>query len=48
MDTIIKAQPLVQITDPDFAAGYEEAQELCYTDCRIDTDLGLVQVPALR
>ena len=44
MDTIIKAQSLVQITDPDFAAGYEEAQEPDYADCSIRTDMGLVEV----
>jgi hypothetical protein len=44
MDVTIKAQSLVQITDPDFAAGYEEAQETCNADCSIRTDVGLVEV----
>jgi hypothetical protein len=29
----IRTQPLVQITDPDFAAGFDEAQLPCYADC---------------
>ena len=37
-------QPLVQITDPDFQAGFEEAQEPYYADCGIRTDMGLVEV----
>lgn len=37
-------QPLVQITDLDFQAGFEEAQEPCYADCSIRTDMGLVEV----
>jgi hypothetical protein len=36
--------PLVWITDPDFTAGYEEAQEPCFADCSIHTDMGLVEV----
>ncbi len=44
MATNIKAQPLVRITDPDFQAGFEEAQEPDYTDCSICTDTGLVEV----
>ena len=40
----IKTQPLVQITDPDFAAGFDEAQLPCYADCRIRTDMGLIEV----
>jgi hypothetical protein len=35
---------IVQITDPDFQAGFEEAQEPYYVDCRIHTDMGLVKV----
>ena len=44
MATRIKVQSLVQITDPDFQAGFEEAQEPYYADCRIRTDIGLVEV----
>jgi hypothetical protein len=38
-----RAQPLVQITDPDFAAGFDEAQLPCYADCAFGTDIGLVE-----
>ena len=44
MTTQAQAQPLVQITDQDFAAGYEEAQLPCYADCAFRTDMGLVEV----
>jgi hypothetical protein len=44
MATNIKAQPLVRITDPDFRAGFEEAQEPDYADCSMRTDTGLVEV----
>ncbi len=44
MTTQARLQPLVQITDPDFQAGFEEAQEPYYADCRIRTDMGLVEV----
>lgn len=44
MTTRAYVQPLVQITDPDFQAGFEEAQESYYADCRIRTDLSLVDV----
>ncbi len=43
MATHAKAQPLAKITDPDFAAGYEEAQLACYADCASHTDMGLVE-----
>ena len=36
--------PLVQLTDPHFAAGYKEAQEPCFADCGIRTDMGLVEI----
>ncbi len=39
-----KTQLLVQITDPDFQAGFEEAQEPDYADCGICTDMGLVEI----
>jgi hypothetical protein len=39
-----KVQPLVQITDPDFRTGFDEAQEPYYADCGIHTDMGLVEV----
>jgi hypothetical protein len=39
MTSWIKLQPLVQITDPDFQAGFEEAQEPYYADCGICTDM---------
>ncbi len=44
MTTRERVQPLVQITDPDFQAGLEEAQEPDYADGGIHTDLGLVEV----
>lgn len=34
---------LVQITDPDFQVGFEEAHDPYYADCRIRTDMGLVE-----
>ena len=39
-----QVQPLVQITDRDFQAGFEAAQEPCYADYSIRTDMGLVEV----
>ena len=44
MTTRARTQPLVHITDPDFQAGCEEAQELYYADCRIHTDIRLIDV----
>jgi len=44
MTTRTQAQPLVQITDPDIQAGFEEAQEPYYADCGIRTDMGLADV----
>ena len=44
MTTQARTQPLVQITDPDFQAGFEEAQEPYYADCGIQTDMGLVEI----
>ena len=44
MTTRFQVQPLVQITDPDFRTGFEEAQEPYYVDCGIRTDLGIVEV----
>ena len=44
MVTQSQVQPLVQITDRDFQSGFEEAQEPCYADCSIRTDMGLVEV----
>jgi hypothetical protein len=41
MTSRIKLQSLVQITDPDFQAGFEEAQEPFYADCTIRTDLDI-------
>ena len=32
------------MTDPDFQAGFEEAQEPYYADCGICTDMGLIEV----
>jgi hypothetical protein len=43
MTTHTNVPPLVQITDPDFAAGYEEAQLPYYADCVFGTDLNLVE-----
>ena len=31
-------------SDPDFQAGFDEAQEPDYTDCSIRTDTGLVEL----
>lgn len=44
MATRIKVQSLVQITDPDFQAGFEEVQEPYCADCGIRTDIDLVEV----
>lgn len=44
MSTHTNISPLVQITDPNFEAGYEEAQEPCFADCSIRTDMSLVEV----
>ena len=44
MTTRAQVQPLVQITDSDFQAGFEEAQESCFADCSICSDMGLVEV----
>ncbi len=44
MATQAQAKPLVRITNPDFKAGFDEAQEPYYDDCRIRTDEGLVDV----
>ena len=43
MTTHAWLQPLIQITDPDFQPGFEEAQEPYYADCGIHTDMGLVE-----
>jgi len=39
-----RTQPLVQITDPVFRAGFEEAQEPYYADCGIRTHMGPVEI----
>ena len=39
----IRTQPLVQIADPDFAAGFDEAQSPCYAGWAFRTDIGLVE-----
>ena len=44
MTSQAQIQPLVQITDPDFQIGFEEAQEPYYADCGIRTDMGLVEL----
>jgi hypothetical protein len=44
MATQARLQPLVQITDPDFQADFEEAQEPYYADCGIRTNMGLVEI----
>ena len=44
MTTRSQVQPLVQITDLDFQAGFEEAQEPSYADCGIHTDMDLIEV----
>ena len=42
METQTRTQPLVEITDPDCISGYEEAQLPCFRDCKLRTDLALV------
>jgi len=42
MATQTRTQPLVEITDPDCISGYEEAQLPCFRDCKLRTDLALV------
>jgi hypothetical protein len=44
MTTRAQVQPFVQITDPGFQAGFEEAQAPYYADCRIRTDMGLIEI----
>ena len=44
MATHARVQPLVQITDPDIQAGFEEGQEPYYADRGIRTEMGLVEV----
>ena len=39
-----QVQSLLTITDSDCRAGYEESQEPRYSDCKLKTDLGLVDV----
>ena len=39
----IRTQPLVEITHPDFAAGFDEAQLPCYAGCTFRTDMSLVE-----
>ena len=43
MTTSSKVNTLVQITDPDFQEGFEEALDPYYADCHIRTDMGLVE-----
>jgi hypothetical protein len=43
MATQTRTQPLVEITDPDCMSGYEEAQLPCFRDCKLRTDLALVE-----
>ena len=43
MTTSSRVTNIVQITDPDFQAGFEEAHEPYYADCHICTDMGLVE-----
>jgi len=43
MATQTKTQPLVEMTDPDCMSGYEEAQLPCFRDCKLKTDLALVE-----
>lgn len=44
MTTQARVQPLVQITNPDFRVGFEEAQETYYANCSMHTDMSLVEV----
>ncbi len=43
MTTSSQVNTIVQITDPDFRAGFEEAHDPYYADCHIRTDLSLVE-----
>ena len=43
MTTSSRVNALVQITDPDFQAGFEEAHDPYYADCHICTDMSLVE-----
>jgi hypothetical protein len=43
MTTSSHVNIIVQITDPDFRAGFEEAHDPYYADCHIRTDLSLVE-----
>ena len=43
MTTLSHINPLVQITDPDFRVGFEEAHDPYYADCHIRTDMSLVE-----
>ncbi len=43
MTTQPRLNTIVQITDPDFRAGFKEAQDPYYADCHISTDMGLVE-----
>lgn len=43
MTTSSKVNVIVQITDPNIQAGFEEAREPYYADCRIRTDIGFVE-----
>jgi hypothetical protein len=44
MTTRAQVQPFVQITDPGIQAGFEEAQAPYYADCRISTDMRLIEI----
>jgi hypothetical protein len=43
MNAHTKLPPLLQITDPDFAVGHEEAQLRCFADCTFLTDKSFVE-----
>lgn len=42
MTNYIRTQPIVRITDPDCQSGYEETQSPLYRNCKLKTDLALV------
>ena len=43
VQSITSSAAIVEITDPDCRSGYEEANEPRYRDCRLKTDVDLVE-----
>ena len=44
MTTQAKVQSIVQVANPNFQAGFEEAQEPYYAGCAIRTDTDLIEL----